>query len=109
MRAGKTIKLVGNNRFLLSLREETGIMEQGDGTMFDAILRADQVILNGIQDLLRCDFLDILMTFVTKLGNAGFIWILLGLLLCCFRRWRRTGVILLCSVAAAFLIGEVTI
>lgn len=77
--------------------------------MFDAILRADQVILNGIQDLLRCDFLDILMTFVTKLGNAGFIWILAGLLLCCFRKWRRTGVILLCSVAAAFLIGEVTI
>lgn len=77
--------------------------------MFDVILRADQAILNGIQDLLRCEFLDVFLAFVTKLGNAGFIWILLGLILCCFQKWRRTGVILLCSVAAAFLIGEVAI
>lgn len=77
--------------------------------MFDAILRADQAILNGIQELFRCDFLDVFFTFVTKLGNAGFIWILLGLILCCFQKWRRTGIILLCSVAAAFLVGEAAI
>lgn len=77
--------------------------------MFQAILRADQAILNGIQDLFRCEFLDVFLMFVTKLGNGGFIWILMGLLMCCFRKWRRIGIILLCSVAAAFLIGEVTI
>ena len=77
--------------------------------MFDAILHADQAILNGIQDLFRCEFLDVFFTFVTKLGNAGFVWILIGLLMCCFKKYRRTGVVMLCSVAAAFLIGEVTI
>ncbi len=77
--------------------------------MMEAILQADQAILNGIQDLFRCDFLDVFLTFVTKLGNGGFIWLFIGTLMCCFRKSRRTGVILLCSVAAGFLIGEMTI
>ena len=40
-------------------------------------------VLDFIQELFRNPFMDSLMPAVTSLGDAGFLWILLGLALLC--------------------------
>ena len=51
----------------------------------------DVMILDFIQQHLRCDFLDKGMSFVTKLGDGGIIWIFCSLLLLLFPKTRRAG------------------
>ena len=57
-------------------------------------------VLDFIQELFRNPFMDSLMPAVTSLGDAGFLWILLGLALLCSRKYRRTGAAVLLSLAA---------
>ena len=47
------------------------------------------VILDWIQENLRCGFLDVFMPAVSKLSNNGEIWILTALLLLLFKRYRQ--------------------
>lgn len=54
-------------------------------------------ILDWIQTL-RCGFLDAVMPVLTKLGDGGIIWIGLTLVLLCTRRYRRTGLTLVCAL-----------
>lgn len=61
----------------------------------------DLPILDWINANLTCPFLDAVMPFITKLGNAGIIWILLAALLLFSKKYRRTGI----EMAAALLIG----
>ncbi|MEG2596904.1 MAG: phosphatase PAP2 family protein [Oscillospiraceae bacterium] len=75
----------------------------------ETILQIDRSILDWIQENLRYDFLDEIFTFITKLGNAGMIWIAVGIFLCCFKKWRKGGMTMLIAVAMAFLVGEMTI
>ena len=60
-------------------------------------------ILNWIQDFLRVDWLDGIMVFVTTLGDAGAVWIVLALVLLCFRKTRPAGL----TVAAALVLDLV--
>lgn len=48
-------------------------------------------ILDWIQTNLRCGFLDTVMPAVSRLGNAGLIWIVLTLILLAVPKTRRTG------------------
>ena len=61
-------------------------------------------VLDFIQELFRNPFMDSLMPAVTSLGDAGFLWILLGLALLCSRKYRRTGAAVLLSLAADLVI-----
>lgn len=63
-------------------------------------------ILYWIQGL-RSPLLDRLMVAVTSLGDAGWLWILLGTVLFCIKRTRRCGAAVLLSLAAGFLLGNV--
>ena len=56
--------------------------------------------LNLIQEI-RTTFLDVFMSNVTKLGNVGFIWILLTIILLVIPKTRKSGVIL----AAALIVN----
>lgn len=64
-------------------------------------------ILNLIQDVLGCGFLDFLMPKITALGNAGIIWILVGLFLLCTKKYRRGGVFLLVGLLLGLIFGNV--
>ncbi len=66
-------------------------------------------ILNGIQVHLRCGFLDVLLTFVTRLGNFGAFWITLGMLLLFSRKYRAAGLTLLSALAVGTLVGNVVV
>lgn len=48
-------------------------------------------ILLWIQEYLRADWLSPFVVTYTKLGNLGFIWIVLCLGLLCFKKTRRAG------------------
>lgn len=60
--------------------------------MIDTLLTLDGNLLLWIQEYLRADWLTPVMTFITRLGSLGFIWILLCLVLLCFRRTRWAGI-----------------
>lgn len=62
------------------------------------ILDANFWILDWIQQHLRSPFGDVVMPLITSLGNAGILWILIGLVLLTRRSWRKTGVVLLLAL-----------
>lgn len=53
--------------------------------------------------------LDKLMVFFSAMGNAGIFWILLGILFTVSKKYRRTGVQMLVSIAITFIIGNLVI
>lgn len=59
--------------------------------MIETLLALDANILLWIQENIRADWLSPVMTGITKLGGLGLIWILLSLVLLCFKRTRRAG------------------
>ncbi len=60
-------------------------------------------ILNFIQDVFSCDFLDFFFKYITKLADKGIFWIILAVVLLFFKKTRKTGFCL----AAALIIGEI--
>ena len=49
-------------------------------------------ILLWVQENLRCDTLTPIVKFITMLGNAGILWIILSALFLCFKSTRKIGV-----------------
>ncbi len=48
-------------------------------------------ILLWIQEHLRNDFLSVIMKFITSLGNAGLIWIILTIIMIIIPKYRKAG------------------
>ncbi len=63
-------------------------------------------ILKGIQSFFGCSFMDLIMPRVSALGDMGYIWIIMGVLMLCLKKYRRTGTILLTGLFLGFLIGN---
>ena len=74
--------------------------------MFENIMMMDQGILLWIQDVLRNDFLTPIFTFITRLGDAGAIWIVISIGLLFHQKTRKIGIMALCSLVAAFIIDN---
>ena len=64
-------------------------------------------ILNLIHGIVGCEFIDFLAIRITALGYAGIIWILIGLLLLCTKKYRRGGILLLVGLVAGLAFGNV--
>ena len=69
----------------------------------------DGAILLWIQDNVRSDALTPIMKLITHLGDKGLFWIVLTLILLCFKKTRRMGVICALSMAIGLLITNVAI
>lgn len=50
---------------------------------------------------------DTFMVAVTAIGNAGAVWILLGILLLAFKKHRKTGIILLAALLIDFAVCNI--
>lgn len=74
--------------------------------MIEFITNIDKDILLFIQEFIRCDFLNKIMIFLTTLGNSGFIWIALGVILIAFKKSRKIGVLVLCTLILEFTIND---
>lgn len=72
----------------------------------DIIQNIDFSILFWIQDNIRCAFLDVVLPFLTTLCNNGEIWIACGIILLCFKKYRRYGIFLLLALLLGSLIGN---
>lgn len=66
----------------------------------------ESAILLGIQNNIRTPFLTSFFSFITHLGDAGIIWIVLCLILLIFRSTRDMGMRASLSLLAAFLINN---
>lgn len=65
-------------------------------------------ILNIIQNL-RTDIGDTIVPFITKLGDAGMIWICLTIILLIIPKTRKTGVIMMAALLVDVLLCNVLI
>lgn len=69
----------------------------------------DYQILYWIQEHLRHPLLDHLLVWITRSGEIGLIWILLGLCLLAFPRYRRSGLRMLLSLLLGGLFCNLTL
>lgn len=73
------------------------------------ITNIDFIILNFIQNHWRSEFGDKIFSWITFLGDYGILWILLAVLLLCFRKTRRTGITMGIALAIGFFVGMIGI
>lgn len=62
-------------------------------------------ILHALQGW-HANWLDTIMVWITNLGDAGLIWIALGLVLAIIPKTRKCGVQMLISMAVTFVLGN---
>ena len=62
-------------------------------------------ILYAIQNL-RSQTLDTVMTFVSYLGNSGAIWIIIGLIMTGFKKYRKCGLSVLIALLVCLIAGN---
>lgn len=73
----------------------------------DWLLQLDGNILLFIQEHMRMDWLTLPMTFITNLGNAGFIWLVLLAILLFIPKQRKTAIMGLIAIFIGFIITNV--
>lgn len=77
-------------------------------SFFDAVTQWDYTILQAIQSI-QNDFLDVVMKFLSYMGEMGAIWVIISLILICSKKTRAMGVMALCAMITGVLINEVAI
>jgi len=66
----------------------------------------DGQILLFIQEHMRNTVCDVFFKGVTHLGDAGIFWILLTIVLLCFRQTRRAGIYSACALTASLVVNN---
>ncbi len=74
--------------------------------LLDIIHTLDYDALLLIAQRLRGGMSDAIWTFVSLLGNFGAVWLVLSIVLLCFRRTRRAGAAILLALLIGLLIGN---
>lgn len=69
------------------------------------ITEIDFSILYMIQSI-RCGFLDVVMPFLSSLNNHGEIWIAVGVILLCTKRYRTAGFSVLIGLLLGLIFGN---
>lgn len=73
----------------------------------DKILWLDGAILLWIQEHLRNDFLTPIMQGITNLGNNGWIWIVITLILLLIPKFRKIGLMSAAALILSLLINNI--
>lgn len=66
-------------------------------------------ILDYIQTHFRCDFLDWFFSTITRLADSGIFWILLAVVFLCFKRTRKTGLMMGVALLCGLLVCNITL
>lgn len=61
------------------------------------IQNVDFVILNFLQNF-RCEVLDVILSFITHIGDVGAVWITIGVVMLFFKKYRKCGIMMLLSL-----------
>lgn len=75
--------------------------------LLDIIHTFDYDILLQISSAWRGGASDSFWAFITALGDKGILWIVLAIVLLCFRKTRRAGVAVSCALLLGLLVGNV--
>lgn len=75
--------------------------------MPDFLLGSDGAVLLWIQEYLRSPLLNAFFVCYTTLGNAGLVWLVLSVVMLCFKPTRRAGVTALLALAVGFVCTNV--
>ena len=82
---------------------------KGDGPVFECIQRIDAILMLWIQNDVRCAVLNPIMIFFTTIGNVGAVWLALGALFLCFKKYRRLGFHIIISIALCYVLNDLII
>lgn len=63
-------------------------------------------LLDKIQEIFSCKFLDTLFPLITKLGDGGVLWIALAVFFLFFKKTRKIGISMGISLIIGFLVGN---
>ncbi|MBQ8974632.1 MAG: phosphatase PAP2 family protein [Oscillospiraceae bacterium] len=74
--------------------------------MMQTIQTIDSSILLFIQNNIRGGALTPIMLFFTTIGNLGIVWLALGAVLMCFRRYRKMGFCVILCIALAWVVND---
>lgn len=69
----------------------------------------DERILEFIHNNLHNNLLDRVMVFITNLGHAGIIWIIISCILILQKQYRKVGIMVMISIMLSRIIGEVVL
>lgn len=64
-------------------------------------------ILDAIQNIFRCSFLDVVCPFITAFSDYGIFWIVLSLILICFKKTRKFGLGMIIALVINLLLTNV--
>ena len=59
--------------------------------MIDAIYQFDWSVFAWVRDTLWNPVLDVIMKYITLLGEGGVVWIILAVILLCTKKYRKCG------------------
>lgn len=74
--------------------------------MLESLLQLDGAILLWIQEHVRQDFLSPVVKFITHLGDAGWCWILLAVILLIVKKTRKIGVVTAVSLLSSYVVNN---
>lgn len=77
--------------------------------MLEWLQALDGNILLFIQEVLRVSFLNPVIMLYTHLGDTGLLWIVLSLLMLCFKKTRKAGVVGLIALVLGALCTNVVL
>ena len=72
----------------------------------DFIQNTDIAVRNWIHEHLSCPFLDAVMPAVTTLGNAGWFWIMIAVLMLIPKKTRKVGLMMGVALILGLAIGN---
>lgn len=72
----------------------------------EALFQLDGTILLWIQEYVRNDFLTPIFKFITSLGDDGFIWIAIAILLLFTKKYRKVGLMVGAALLGSLLFNN---
>ena len=72
----------------------------------ESVLQFDMSIFRFVEEYLMNPFTDKLFTFITHLGDGGWLWIILAVGMLVFPRTRRCGIAVAIALLCAEFIGN---
>jgi len=75
----------------------------------ELIQNIDNIVLEFIRTNMNSGMLDQTMPFITNLGSGGFIWIIAAIIFLASKKYRKDGILLICSLLLCVLIGNITL
>ena len=77
--------------------------------MWDALNAFEIGILDSIQNIFKCGFLDFFMKTITLLGEDGIFFIAMAVIMLFFGKTRKTGLMIGAALAMGFIVGNLTL